>query len=991
MIKIGVLAGDGRYYQRDTSPGAYYGAATGGVAAGGAAAASGLGTAVSAAELDNLLAGRSGDGTRELVRPHPQRKKGCEIHAAPDKSVSALFAVAPLAVAYAIVAASEAALRPALRQAEAECGVTRRGKAGRTHERGNLVFAIYTHYTSRAGDPQLHHHVVVPNLVLRPDGTWGAHHNRLLYKAQKRLTATYNRALRDNLVSLGIDARLENGRCVVAGVPRSLCEAFSTRRKEVVAAKEVFHPKDRDAAQKAAWATRGRKLKTPEAELRAGWRAAAQTHGYDPAASVLQTPTVDQIKAVRAAAEAAYPGPSRVARPADPTPVASHPTTARPPSADVTKAPQQDQRDRTSNEPGASSVVPPRTLPVKRPEGQLRPQVPAAGGPAAGNNHRPESLTIVRGRRNDRVPEPTALARAAAAAANPDLPIRRSPERLAKRAMKRAVADLARTFAHFGPDQIGARAVEILKRWEHAGVGRERETAPAMTDALQNLCDRPKGYGLVPLPNGAGYAIARQWKLEQAVVGDLRRLAHGRARKAPQPSSVLRRLTRSDLTPEQKGAVTGVVCSPSRLSLVDGVGRAGKTAVAQEVCEAFVRAGRDVYAVAGTARGADALVQDTTTRSLSVTGFNLLTRRPGPIETWKLIFRAVEGKRFKNPTSLARYAEAVHRRLKTPPVSLGRNSVVVVDDAHRVPTADLAPLLKRARKAGAKVVLVGDAQGSLLACPAGVFAHAVRTRPAALLTPPVPAADPAVREAVRHLAGGRGATAAQALRDGGAFHATDRPQAALLAEYRRGGHLERPVGAAVLTASERQARAVNRAVQRLRLTAGLLGTEALGDGCRVFVGDRVEVTRSNRKGKVAAHALGTLVAVGPTRLRVRLDDGRKVVVPAVNAPLRLAYALGPTAAAGHAFDRAFVLLTPHRPQPGQPVRLPNRVQALAMLTRVSGRARAFARTRDVADGRLVAALSRGGRPGMAVDAAEAALRRAEAMSSRPERTQQFGF
>ncbi len=1018
MIKVGVLAGDGRYYERDLSPGAYYGAAASGVAAGGAAAEAGLRDAVTAAETDNLLAGRSADGGRELVRPHPKRKQGCELHTAPDKSVSALFAAAPLVVAWAIVAASEAALRLALRQAEAECGVTRRGKAGLVRELGKLVFAIYTHITSRAGDPQLHHHVVVPNLVLRPDGTWGAHHNRLLYKAQKRLTATYNRALRDNLVSLGIDARLENGRCVVAGVPKSLCEAFSTRRKEVVAAKGEFHPKDREAAQKAAWATRGRKARTPETELREQWRAVAEAHGYDPAASVVRVPTVDQVEAVRRAAEAAYPGSGRVS-PATPTtpaarvpaaaasPANSEPTQARTEAQTQRAAggaprPRPGAQEKTRQEGQATTAAPAPETRAKRPEPDTPSRNIAAPKPAkveSGSQPvtvsppppvKPPAQTAAGDARRERDAGPTALARAAESAARKDFPLRRTPERLARRAVKRAVADLAQTFAHFGPDQIEAHAVALLKAWERLGLGSEQETAPALFAALQDLRDRPKVYGLTALPNDAGFATARQWKVEQAVTRDLRRLAHGRAREAPPPSAVLRGLARPDLTPEQKGAVTGVVCTPSRLALVDGVGRSGKTAVAREVCGAFARAGREVYAVAGTARGAAALVAGTATRQLTVTDFNLLTRRPGVVETWKHVFRATRGKRFKSPAHLARYAEAVHRRLKAPPVALGRNSVVVVDDAHRVATADLAPLLRRARKAGAKVVLLGDSKGPLPARPAGTFAHAVLTRPAATLGPPHPAADPAVREAARHLAHGRGDQAVQALRAGGGLTAADRPRTRLLADYRRGGHLERPEGAAVLTATEREARAVNRSVQRLRRAGGHLGTRAVGDGCHVSVGDRVVVTRSDRRAGVAAHALGTLVAVGPTRHRVRLDGGQTVAVPAKNPPLRLAYALGPSAAAGHAFERAFVLLGPHRGE-GRVTRLPNRDQALAMLARVSGRAVAFARPKDLAGGKLASALGRRGRPGMAIDAAEAAQQRARTSALRPEQTQQPGY
>ncbi len=1020
MIKIGVLAGNGRYYERDTSPGAYYGASAVGVVAGGAAAAAGLTETVTAVELDNLLAGRSADGTRELLRPHPDRKPGCELHAAPDKSVSALFAASPPEVARAVAVASEAALRLALRQAEAECGVTRRGKAGRTHERGKLAFAIYTHTTSRAGDPHLHHHAVVPNLVLRPDGTWGAHHNRSLYKAQKRLTATYNRALRDNLVALGVDARLENGRCVVAGVPLGLCAAFSTRRKEVVAAKGDYHAKDSEAAQKAAWATRGRKARTPEAELRARWRAVANVHGYDPAASVLRTPTADQVEAVRRAAEAAYPGPGQgspgttqapavkvpaaAARPASPEATRIRTAAESQPAAGITRHPRPAPQARAPKERQSVAVAPGPSPPARQPGRKTPPPaaVPADPKPEGGRQPatatlappalaRPPAPTAANASRGDRDAGPTALARAAQAADRADLPLRCSPERLARRAVKRAVAGLADRIAHFGPDQIEAGAMVVLKAWERLGVGAERETAPALAAAVQDLRDRPQGYGLLRLPDDAGYATARQWKLEQAAARDLTRLAHGRARKAPPPSAVLRGLARADLTPEQKGAVTGAVCAPSRLALVDGVGRAGKTAVAREVCGAYARAGRAVYAVAGTALGADVLVAGTATRPLSVTHFNLLTRRPGVVETWKHVFRAVRGKQFRSPAHLARYAEAVHRRLKAPPVTLGRNAVVVVDDAHRVATADLAPLLRRARKAGAKVVLVGDSKGLLPARPAGAFAHAVRARPAAALNPPRPAADPAVREAARHLAGGRGGEAARALADGRALTPADRPRTRLLAEYRRGGYLARPDGAAVLAATEAAAHSVNRAVQRLRRAAGHLGRPAAGDRCRVYVGDRVEVTRSYRKAGVAAHALGTLVAVGPNRHRVRLDGGRTVTVPAKDAPLRPAYALGPTAAAGHAFERAFVLLAPHRPGPGRPARLPNRDQTLAVLARVAGRAVVFARARDVADGSLAKAFGRRPPPAMAIDAAEVSRHRVRPPVPRPGQTQQPGY
>jgi hypothetical protein len=62
-----------------------------------------------------------------------------------------------------------------------------------------------------------------------------------------------------------------------------------------------------------------------------------------------------------------------------------------------------------------------------------------------------------------------------------------------------------------------------------------------------------------------------------------------------------------------------------------------------------------------------------------------------------------------------------------------------------------------------------------------------------------------------------------------------------------------------------------------------------------------------------------------------------------------------------------------------------------MFARVSGRAVAFARAKDVAGGRLAHALGRRGKPGMAGEAAEAALRLAQASARRPDQSQQPGY
>jgi conjugative relaxase-like TrwC/TraI family protein len=58
----------------------------------------------------------------------------------------------------------------------------RRGHDGTTRiATSGLLGAAFVHRTSRAGDPQLHTHVLAANVVLGANGRWSAPDTRLLY------------------------------------------------------------------------------------------------------------------------------------------------------------------------------------------------------------------------------------------------------------------------------------------------------------------------------------------------------------------------------------------------------------------------------------------------------------------------------------------------------------------------------------------------------------------------------------------------------------------------------------------------------------------------------------------------------------------------------------------------------------------------------------------------------------------------------------------
>jgi hypothetical protein len=102
----------------------------------------------------------------EDSRPRTQTVAGFDLTFSPVKSVSTLWAVADPAVAAVIEQAHQAAVKDALAFIEEHALFTQTGPQGirQVNVRG-LVAAAFTHRDSRAGDPDLHTHVVVANKV----------------------------------------------------------------------------------------------------------------------------------------------------------------------------------------------------------------------------------------------------------------------------------------------------------------------------------------------------------------------------------------------------------------------------------------------------------------------------------------------------------------------------------------------------------------------------------------------------------------------------------------------------------------------------------------------------------------------------------------------------------------------------------------------------------------------------------------------------------
>ncbi len=291
MLSIGKLAGGAEgYYLRAVASGVedYYlgsGEAPGRWVGAGSVR---LGLAgVSPEQLRAVLDGRDpATGKSLLWVRRPDRLPGLDLTFSAPKSVSLLFALGDEQLSAFVRGAHDAAVTQTLGYLEREAGEVRRGKDGRDRlPGGGFVAAAFRHRTSRAGDPQLHTHVLVANMTRGADGRWSALDGRQLYLQAKTAGTLYQAALRDQLRPLGLAWVLNaNGTAEVDGIPRSVLRGFSRRREQIEAELAAHGTSGPKAAQLATLATRTPKNPTVDPVTLAGqWQARAQELGFDPA------------------------------------------------------------------------------------------------------------------------------------------------------------------------------------------------------------------------------------------------------------------------------------------------------------------------------------------------------------------------------------------------------------------------------------------------------------------------------------------------------------------------------------------------------------------------------------------------------------------------------------------------------------------------------------------------------------------------------------
>lgn len=290
MLSIGRLGPDAAsYYCSQVAAGRedyYIGAGEApGAWVGSGIANLGLAGVVGEEEFRRLLAGQDPHAGRPLVAVSDGRLAGLDLTFSSPKSVSLLWALHPDPQVRSVVAdAHDRAIGDALAFLESDAVRARRGHNGVERVKvAGLVAAGFGHRTSRAGDPQLHTHVVVANLVQDAGGRWSALDSRAVYRHARTAGFVYQARLRAELSTyLGVEwGSVRNGQADLVGIPRGLIDGFSTRRAEIVGALERRGLSSANAARVATLDTRPAKTVDEPIGLIERWLVRAEAAGID--------------------------------------------------------------------------------------------------------------------------------------------------------------------------------------------------------------------------------------------------------------------------------------------------------------------------------------------------------------------------------------------------------------------------------------------------------------------------------------------------------------------------------------------------------------------------------------------------------------------------------------------------------------------------------------------------------------------------------------
>ena len=348
---------------------------------------------------------------------------------------------------------------------------------------------------------------------------------------------------------------------------------------------------------------------------------------------------------------------------------------------------------------------------------------------------------------------------------------------------------------------------------------------------------------------------------------------------------------------EQRAAFEHVMADDD-LSLVVGFAGTGKSRMLGLAREAWEAAGYRVRGAALSGVAAESLQTDAGIRSRTL---HSLLHQLGTVEERAEALAAVDQQlatlpatdgppdnRKRGPHRERHYLLVKRANLATEleTATLTSRDVIVVDEAAMVGSHQMADLLGRAEKAGAKVVLVGDHE-QLQAVDAGAAFRALRDRHGAREITEVrrQAGEERqwMRDATQEFGRARTTDALGRYRDAGMTHragSRDQAKAELVAGWTAARHETAGRSQIILAYTRADVADLNTLARAAYREEGRLGEDitlktALGETA-FAEGDRLYFTKNDTRLMVKNGSLGSVEKIDGGRVTVALDGGRSV-------------------------------------------------------------------------------------------------------------------
>ena len=178
----------------------------------------------------------------ENSKKHQTAIAGFDLVFTPSKSVSIAWGLGDKQLRKDIEAAHEHAIQDVVRHLESNVVMTRRGHNGirQIDTKSGVIGTKFRHYDSRAGDPNLHDHVVIANRVEGADDKWSSIDGRVLYQYGVECSELYNSRVQQYVTEktgLQFEPRMQNGKPIheIVGISDEMVRAFSSRRGDISA------------------------------------------------------------------------------------------------------------------------------------------------------------------------------------------------------------------------------------------------------------------------------------------------------------------------------------------------------------------------------------------------------------------------------------------------------------------------------------------------------------------------------------------------------------------------------------------------------------------------------------------------------------------------------------------------------------------------------------------------------------------------------------